>query len=306
MKNIKLAFLLLFSLVALVSCTKEKEDLLTGDAKTGGLISVNSSLVSYAVGNGNDYKYAASFGVFQGAIKTTQVEIYKVFNSGAVKSNEILLKTIDVPASPQSQTLNFDVTYNELIAGLTIDGNELPTSDALLSIGDAWTLKYVAKTSNGDSHLNAQTTKVAVGTRFAGTYKVIKGEYWRINVYRPDVAWVGQTRVVESVNSTTYKFINFVGPFEAVTNTHYFTIDASDVVRTPTTYEGIAQIFNNFPATNCEENAATMTNACGFAGLQNTVFRDNVTGKDLIYRTYGYLSPSGPREIYEVLEKIVD
>lgn len=308
MKKFKLYSLALLVLVGLFSCEEEDTDKLTGGAATGGLITVNSGLISYVVGNGNTFEYPASFTVFQGAVKTTQVAIYKSFTSATLgTSNEVLLKTVDVPLTPQSQTINFTVTYDELIAGLTVGGNPLPASDADLNIGDSWTLKYVATTSNGDTHMNGSTTKVSVGTRFAGTYRVIQGEYWRIGVYRPDVTWVGQTRVIESVNATTYKFLNYAGPFGAVTNTHYFTIDGSDVVRTPVMYNGAAQLLNGFGVINCEETPGDIPNACGWAGPQNTVVRDDVTGKDLIYRTYGYYTTgSGPREIYEVLEKIVD
>lgn len=308
MKKIKLYSLALLALAGLFSCEKDETDLLTGDAKTGGLVTVNNSLIGYVVGNGLDFEYNASFTVFQGEVKTTQVGIYKVFtNVDGDSSNEVLLATIDVPTSPQSQTIDFSVTYNQLIAGLTINGAALPASDGALNIGDYWSLKYVSKTSAGDTHTNVATTKVSVGTRFAGTYRVIQGEYWRIGAYRPDVAWAGETRVIESVNATTYRFLEYAGPFPAVTNTHYFTIDASDVVRTPVTYNGTAQLLNGFRVINCEETPGEITNACGWAGPQNTVVRDNVNGKDKIYRTYGYFTTgSGAREIYEVLEKIVE
>ncbi len=306
MKNIKLYSLALLVLFGLFSC-EEDSDVLTGDAKTGGLLNNIPGLLAYVVGNGNDFEYNGSFTVYQGDVKTTQVSIYKSFENASGVSNEVLLKTIDIPTSPQNQVVNFTVTYNELIAGLTLNGAPLPSSDSLLEIGDAWILKYVSKTSNGDMNSNRSTTKVSVGTRFAGTYKVIQGEYWRIGVYRPDVAWVGQTRVIESVNSTTYRFLGFAGPFAAATNTHYFTIDGSDVVRTPLLYNGTAQLLNGFGVINCENTPTDIVNACGFVGLQNTVVRDDVTGKDRIYRTYGYYTTgSGPREIYEVLEKIVE
>jgi len=303
--------MLLFT-VGLVSCTDEDNDTLTGSENVGGLIDVNSPLVAYVVGNGNTFEYPASFDVFQGAVQTTQVEVYKVFtNVAGVSSNEVLFKTIDVPAAPQVQTINFAATYNELIAGLTIGGNPLPASDSSLNIGDYWTLKYVAKTSSGASHANVGTTKISVGTRFAGTYKVISGSYWRIGVPNTSVlaTWIGSLRTIESVNATTYKFLNYAGPFGAVTNTHYFTIDGSDVVRTPVMYNGAAQLLNGYGVINCEETPSLITNACSVAGPQNTVVRDNVAGKDLIYRTYGYNTTSGavgPREIYEVLEKVVD
>ncbi len=307
MKKFKLYTLALFALTILFSCEKDS-DMLTGDAETGGLLTVNSGLIGYVVGNGNTFEYAAKVTLFQGAVKTTKIEIYKSFtNIDSETSNEVLLKTIDVSASPQNQVIDFAVSYNDLIEGLTVGGNPIPSDDSLLNIGDSWILKYVTTTSDGKIHVNSKTTKIAVGTRFAGTYKVIQGEYWRIGVYRPDVAWVGDIRVIESVDATTYKFLEWAGPFSGATNTHYFTISNSGVVRTPLTYDGEAQLLNGFGVINCEDTPGDIPNACGFNGPQNTIVKDDVNGKDRIYRTYGYYTTgSGPREIYEVLEKIVE
>jgi hypothetical protein len=74
----------------------------------------------------------------------------------------------------------------------------------------------------------------------------------------------------------------------------------------PTLYNGEAQLLNALPAVNCSETPANMTNACGFAGIQNKAVRDDVDGKDRIYMSYGYLAASGSREFYEVLEKVVE
>jgi len=310
MKKLKIYTLALLTSVGLVSCTSFT-DPLVGDAVTGGLVTVNTGLVSYVVGNGNEFPYNASFSVFQGAVTTTKVDVYVVFNDNTNdgQSNEVLLKSFPIPSSPQHQDFAFQVTYDELIAGLTIDGVPLPASDSGLNIGDAWTLKYVSTTSAGNVVVNSSGTKISVSTRFAGTYMVIQGEYWRIGVPRPDVAWTGQLRTIESVDATTYRFLDYAGPFFAVTNTHYFTIDENDVVNTPDLYDGTPQLLNAFALINCIEDPALMTNACNYDGPQNTVVRDDVEGKDIIYRTYGYNATAGdvgPREIYEVIQKVVD
>lgn len=308
MKKFKIYSLALLALVGLFSCDEDNDEL-TGGAQTGGLLTINNQNVGYVVGNGLDTDYEASFSVMQGAVKTTHVDVYKVFSSATLgTSNEILFKSFDVPATPQFQEFSYTFTFNELIAGLTVNGAALPTDDALLNIGDAWTLKYVSTTSDGSIHENAKVTKVSVGTRFAGTYKVIQGVYWRIGVNQ-NSDWNDGIRIIESVDATTYRFVEYAGPFAAVTNTHYFTVDALDVVRTPTTYDGAVQLINGFPLINCDETPALMTNACGFAGPQNTIVRDDIAGKDIIYRSYGYNTTSGavgPREFYEVLEKVVD
>ena len=305
MKKFKLYSLALVVFAGLFSCEKDS-DTLTGGAITGGLLTVNSGLVGYVVGNGNDFKYEAKVTAFQGNEKITKIQVYKSFtNVAGAKSSEILFKTIDVPAAPQNQIISINATFNELRAGLTVAGSALPTDDALLKIGDAWSWRYVTTTSNGDVDSNSAITKVAVGTRFAGTYKVINSNYWRIGV--AGGGWNGEIRVIESVDATTYRFVGFAGSFANVTNTHYFTINAAGVVSTPLTYGGSAQLLNGQPLINCQSNPADMINSCSFAGPQNTVVKDDVNAKDKIYRTYGYYTAgSGPREFYEALERVVN
>ncbi len=306
MKKIQFYILTLLVLTSFVACDKEEDDKLTGGAATGGLIDVKSQLVTYVLNNGNDYPYTASLRLFQGDVKVTKISIYKSFtNEDNDTSNEVLLKTIDVPNSPQDQTLSFTTTFNELIDGLILNGNPLPTSDSGLKIGEFWRLRYVTTTSDGNEHSNSKFTKLAIGTRFAGKYTVVESSYWRINVFSGD--WNGDERIIESVDETTYRYVGYAGPFASATNTHYFTIDNSDLVNTPGSYNGSVQLLNGFGVINCTDNPTDMINSCNFAGPQNTVVRDNIDGKDRIYRTYGYYTTgSGPREFYEVLEKVVD
>lgn len=305
MKKFKLYFLALIVVTGLFSC-EEDSDTLTGGAATGGLLTINSGLVGYVVGNGNDFKYPVKVTGFQGEVTTTKIEVYKSFtNVAGKKSNEILYKTITVAETPKNQVTDFNVTFNELRAGLTVNGSPLPSDDSLLVIGDAWTLRYVTTTSNGDVHENSKTTKVAVGTRFAGTYRVIDSNYWRLGV--SNGGWNGDIRVIESVDATTYRFVGYAGGFANVTNTHYFTISPAGVVNTPQTYKGAVQLLNGQPTINCSSNPTDMAKSCGYAGPQNTVTKDDVNNKDRIYRTYGYFTAgSGPREFYEALERVVN
>lgn len=294
--------------LGVVSCTEEDNDLLTGNQNEGGLLTVNNLLVPYTVGNGNDFEYSASISVYQGDVQVNTVDIYKTFtNVNGESSNTALLKTVTFPNTEQVENLTFTTTYNELISGLTINGVPLSADDSTLNIGDFWTLTYVSNTSAGTQAENVKTTKVAVGTRFAGQYRVVQLEYWRIGVPRPDVTgpFLGTVVTIESVNATTYRMLEYAGPFSG--NEFYFTIDADDNVLVPTTYGGSPQLLNSQPATNCTETPGDITNACAFPGIQNKAVRDDVLGKDRIYMTYGYLTAgSGPREFYEVFEKVVD
>ncbi len=293
--------------IGVVSCEDEDNDLLTGNQNTGGLLDVKNILVPYVVGNGADFEYLASISAYQGDVKINSVDIYKTFtNVSGESSNKALLKTITFPNTSQIENLNFSVSYNELINGLTLNGSALPSSDGELNIGDSWTLTYVANTSSGKKAENLKKTKVAVGTRFAGQYSVIQSEYWRIGVPRPDVtgSFLGTIVTIESVNATTYKKLEWAGPFSG--NEFYFTIDSSDNVLVPTLYNEEAQLLNDLPVINCFETPANITNACNFSGIQNKAIRDDINGKDRIYMSYGYQAASGPREFYEVLEKVVE
>jgi hypothetical protein len=312
MKKLKIysLVLLLFAGFTFVSC-EEDSDELTGGAELGGELILKKEAIGYVVGNGVNTNYDNEFTIFQGTEKVESIDIYRTFTTKneegePIVSNKVLLRTVTLPAVDQHEVLPFSVTYNQLIQGLILEGSPVTSDDTQLNIGDYFTLTFVSHLNTGLVHENAHQTKISVGTRFAGVYKVIQGEYWRINVYRPDVTWVGETRIIESVDATTYKFLNYAGPFGPPTdNSHYFTVDGSDVVRTPVSYNGAGQFLNTGRVINCEETPLEMTHACGYAGPQNTIVRDDVNGKDRIYRSYGY-NTTGPREIYEVLEKVVD
>jgi hypothetical protein len=306
MKKISYLFLMI-SVLGFFSCSDSNTDVLTGNKDEGGLLTVKNALVGYVVGNGDDYEYKTSISAFQGDVKVVSVDVYKQFTSvDGASSQKALLATYTVPTNSQLVNLDLAFTYPQLISGLSVNGTPLSSDDASLSIGDSWTLTYVTTTDDGDVQENAKTTKVSVGTRFAGDYYVIQCDYWRIGVIRPDVTgpFLGTKVTIESVNATTYRKLEYAGPFNG--NEFYFTIDPSDVVNVPTTYNGEVQLLNALPAINCTENPGDMTNACSVAGLQNVVTRDDVEGKDRIYMTYGYLAATGSREFYEVLEKVVE
>lgn len=319
MKNIKkIALLLLFASSSLFVSCEADSDALTGGAEKGGLLDVKKLAITYVVGNGLTTPYNNDILIYQGNEKVVKIDIYKSFTTTKivgdkvveVTSNEILFKTISPTATVQTETVSYSTNYNELIAGLIVDGAPISAIDSNLKIGDYFTLVYKSTLNNGKVHQNFASTKISVGTRLAGIYKVIQTAYWRIYVPRPDVTWSGQTRIIESVDATTYRFLEFAGPFGPLNsgndNTHYFTVDSDGAVKTPVTYNGVAQILMTFPVINCDETPSNITNACAFNGLQNIVVKDDVNGRDKIYRTYGYLNPTGPREIYEVLEKVVD
>ena len=143
-------FIYLFMAIAsfgVLSCEEEDNDLLTGDKNEGGLLNVKNNLVAYVVGNGNDFEYIAGLGVFQGDVSVESVDIYKQFTTvDGVTSNKVFLKNVTFPNENQIENIEFNFTYNELIQGLLVNGQPLPSNDADLEIGDSWTLSFVSKT----------------------------------------------------------------------------------------------------------------------------------------------------------------
>lgn len=310
MKNIK-NLLLVFSLLGLLySCSDDNTDTLTGNKDEGGLLTVKNNLIGYVVGNGNSFQYKSTVNAFQSEVKVTSVAVYKQFtNTSGATSNKTLLGTYTCPTNNQSVNLDINFTYPELISGLTVNGNPIPSDDTLLNIGDYWTLTYVTTTDDGQTQQNAKTTKVAVGTRFAGNYKCVNGSYYRIGVLTYTTGDWPTSTTIESVNSTTYRVKTYFGPFNnsstATGGDFYFTIDSSDNISYPaTTPDGVPQEGNALPFITCSTNPTQMTNSN--CGSSNFVTRDNISGKDKLTMSFGYLATTGSREFYQVMEKIVE
>ncbi|MFB1039292.1 MAG: hypothetical protein QMC35_02415 [Polaribacter sp.] len=301
MKNIKYLILSLFTVISLGACVENDNDELTGDAITGGLLSIDNQLISYVVGSGATY--VATGSVFQGREQTTSIDIYKSFtnNTTGAVSNEVLLKTITIGDTTMGSTLGFDLnfTYEELITDLTIDGAPLPANDGNLNIGDYWSLRYASNTSEGDLNFNAQTTKVAVGTRYAGVYTVEDSSYFRLGVDGGN--WNGTDRIIESVNASIYRHKG-VGFWDD--NEFYFTVDNATGVITimDVDLEGNGVNLNSQPIMTCESNNAFTVLACGASS--SLAVPDDVDGADELIMTVGYLTAgSGPREFFQRMVK---
>lgn len=312
MKNLKIYSLALFLFAGFtfVSCEKDNDEL-TGNKELGGELILKSESIGYVVGNGLTTNYDNMFTVYQGAEKVESIDIYNTFTTtdskgDAIVSNKVLLRTVTLPAVNQHETLPFSVNYNQLINGLKIAGVPLSASDGTLKIGDYWTLTYVSHLNNGLIHENGHSTKIAVGTRFSGKYRAVSASYYRIGVLTYVTKdWPAQT-VIESVDATTYRVLDYLGAEAFSGNTYYFTIDANDVIGYPVNRpDGTPQKGNDQPFITCITNPLDM--AFVNCGTSNKVVRDNVGGKDLLYMSYGYYTAgSGPRTFYQVLEKIVE
>ena len=294
------------------ACDKENDDLVTANAVEGGLVEVVNPAISYVVGDNGTY--TGRIKVFQGDVKTTSIEVYKQYSGSLGTTQRALLKTIDVDENAGTSFAAYTFNYQDLIAGLTLsDGTSLPTDDQQLSIGDTWTLTYTSETSDGNKHTNktsTASTAVAVSTRYAGAYEVIASDYWRIGVQSAAANWVGSTRIIESVDATTYKHLGW-GPFELADDARaffYFTISpASLSIDYLAEFNGAAITGLGTYLITCDANPTDMANVpCG-NGVSDYAVKVDPSGKDLLYMTYGYYTAnSGPREFHEVLRKIVE
>lgn len=301
MKTIKYIFIAMFSLALATSCTDDDNDELTGGAQEGGLVTLDAAAIGYVVGN--DGTYTASGEVYQGLEKTIAIDVYKTFTDSETgdSTEELLFESISLSDIQQGSANDFSIQfkYENLIEGFP----SIPTTDSDLNIGDFWMLRFVSTLQDGTQVTNASTVKVSVGTRFAGIYKTVEAEYWRIGAGpTTEGSWPDET-VIESVDATTYRVVEYFGLFNG--NTWYFQIDENDKITYPDeTPDGDAQLGNGQPFITCESNPADMTNVpCG--SETNIVIRDDVDGKDRLVMTFGYFTAgSGPREFYQVLEKL--
>lgn len=309
MKKIKIYSLvaLLFAGFTFVSCD-DSTDELTGGAELGGELIVKKELIGYVVGNGLATNYVNELSIFQGDEKVLTVDVYKTFttkdaNGDEIKSNKVLLRTLSTPATSQHEVINFGVSYNDLATGLTIAGVALPANDAMLNIGDYWTLTYVSTLNNGQVHQTISSTKIAVGTRFSGNYRCVDAAYFRIGVLTYGLANMPAVTTIEAVDATTYRVLGYLGAFSNHPS-WYFTI-VNDVIDIPLTYGGTPQLGNGQPFISCTSNPVDMAQV--FCGSSNVVIRDNVNGKDRLKMSFGYYTPgSGPRTFYQEMEKIVE
>ena len=112
MKNLKIFLTLILALSFVTSCIDEDNDELTGDAITGGLLTLNNTAIGYVVGNGATYTATGS--VYQGSVQTEKVEVYKSFTSSASgeTSNETLYDTVNITETTLGANGTFSTSFN--------------------------------------------------------------------------------------------------------------------------------------------------------------------------------------------------
>ena len=158
--------------LGLTSCD-DYEDVITGDAKTGGLLTATNS-VPYKLGSTPSFDITLD--IFQGpGIK--EIKVYNSFTHNVdeettISSNMVLMATLNVSSANNSGDIakSLTLTYEDLIDGITLSGYTMPSDELLLQIGDFWTLNYYSVMEDGREVLNNSKTTVGVANFFAGTY----------------------------------------------------------------------------------------------------------------------------------------
>ena len=305
--------------VFFVQCDKEYDDLVTENAKYGGLIDVNNAAINYVVGDGGSYSYKLFVHQNSDAV-IKKVNVYKSFYSGpiawsdpsdtthatsdsipAMWSNSVLQESIDITENTSHWITATALNYSDLTANLQINGANLPASDSDLKIGDYFNFVLESELENGRVVTQAYNVKMTVSTRFAGSYKCVEGYYFRIGVLTYSASDWPEVTQIESVDAKTYKIVEYFGPFEG--NELYFQIQDDGSITYPAEWAGVAQTGNGLPLITCELNAQDMTNVN--CGSSNYIIKDNVNGKDRLIMSFGYYTAgSGPREFYQVMEKL--
>jgi len=305
-----------------VQCDKEQDDLVTENAKEGGLIDVNKTAVNYVIGSGASYDF--SIYMHQNDdVKFSEVRIYKYFSAVPVpwsdptdtthttpdsipakESDAILQEVLTISDATSHWETITALDYAGLIAGLSIDELPLPSSDVGLNIGDAFNFYIEAYLTNGEVVTQAYEVGMKVSTRYAGTYKFLEGVYYRVGVLSSAGDYWEDEYVIESVDAITYKMNGMCAWMD---QTLFFQVNPATLAITyPAEWPaGTAQILNDQPVINCVDNVNDLPNV--HCDASNFIVNDDVEGKDLLYMTFGYYTAgSGPREFYQVMEKVVD
>jgi hypothetical protein len=164
----------MFVLVALAftlnSCV-EPEDLMTANAKEGGLVSATANLLM-STGKGQVLTVDVEIPVGPGI---ESIELNNSYNQGdSLFSNLVVLSTLPVGQANVSAitTLSYTIDFAALKAGLLVAGAELPALDVDLGVGDRWTITYTAIMADGRRVLNNAKTVVSVSNKYAGVYHV--------------------------------------------------------------------------------------------------------------------------------------
>jgi hypothetical protein len=306
MKNIKLYKGLQYCLIAaaamVLSCEEDSSmDYKGGDelGVTDSYLQITTPVVGFQAGT---EQYSIAFNAINGEKDIEKVNIYSTFtDTDGSTSNEGLFASYDVEG-PLLNKIEDDFTYDDLRAGLTINGGPLTDDQNQLAVGAGWKFRFEGVRPNGDIVRLPGNINVAVLSRFAGIYKFTKIEYYRIGVLRNDVSdpIIGTELFIGSVDENTFSHNDWWGPFAWSGCSFNFDIDFEDGNKATVPVLTSCGLFSGTEAVSCPNLAF------GKCATSNVLIVDDVTGKHKLKLSYGYVGAGGNREFYTELEKVVD
>ncbi len=301
MKHIKFLILLFILIVVGYSCTKDPEVV---QYKQDGIIKladpfiqINTPVIAFQAGI-PEYKLGLNL-INGNDLKVNKINVYSIYTDAksGKKSNEALLTILDGGAVNKIEILK-SIKYADLKKGLTVNGAALPDDEKLLAVGSGWKLRFEGETSTGNVDLPGNIN-LGVLSRFAGNYKVIFSDYYRIGV--KTATWTGETRFIGSVSDTRFSYNDYWGNFAWGGKSFHFDVNfATNKITVPITPNGL---FSGTRGISCDTDAPLFVEyPCA---SYNALVPNEVTGKHMIKLSYGYFTNgSGPRAFYEILEKI--
>jgi hypothetical protein len=303
----------LATVIALLALACTEPDPVTYDlnnavvpTQSDAYVQVNTPVIGFQAGT---EKYGLAVNVINGVNSISKLNVYSTFTgTSGVSSNEVLLTSYPVSAKTREVIID-SLTYADLKAGLTLDGDPLPEDELELAVGASWALRLEGVNAAGEVvPINGGGISVAVLSPYAGIYEYSDLEYWRINVLRDDVTGpsLGGEVYIGSVDENTFSHNDWWGPFSDWTGSHFeFDVDFENPIA-----ENVYPVVNfQFPdglysgtsALTCASTPGGLPNVnCGGS---NRLIVDPVENKHRFILSYGYVGAGGNREFYNVLDK---
>ena len=168
------ALSLILTVLVFTSCDKTYTDLMTADVKTGGIL-IPTASVPYKLGGTPSFDVSITIPKGPGV---ASIDIYKKYTGKA----EVQDMTINAASANVSADAVVKATYNyaQLSAGL-----DMPADELTLTIGDAWTLRYVSVMEDGRKVDIGKKTTITVANKYAGYYQCVGVFHHPVNGDRP-------------------------------------------------------------------------------------------------------------------------
>ncbi len=310
---------LLMAVISLswLACDENREINYTDQAnqvQVDPYLQVVTGFVPFEVGTES---YDLEFNVINGVDAVESIKLYGSFfdAESELTSNEVLYGEYPVD-DPLRSVITESLTYDELKAGLLVDGNPLPDSDEDIFAGSGWTFRFEGDYASGETlPLNGEINMVL--SKYAGIYRVSESTYMRIQV---DVVtfpgegvahWDDEEVFIGFVDQNTLSYNDRWGYFASPGCSWNFDYDEDGTVTQVPILVTVVCPSAAATAANCTENLAGFNNLSAYLGYSvcaesNVIIDNDVTGEHVIKLTYGYLGGGGYRQFTETLTKIVD